>query len=335
LRLASEKRDTLPEPASIALIALSGVYYERNQLAQAQRLLDRAAEVQPDPVGASESIHIAILRAKQQSQLGDSDAAFDTIQKVREVYFRRPSTIWLDQDLVAYQALFRLHEGDLSSAERLLGDGWEIGKHPFSAFVHASILLEQNRNVGAEEILHNLIDLYPSSFYWMPILRVRVKLSSAMFKLQKMNQARQLMAEAARFAAPEYFIRPFLTPDPQTGSLLSLVLHTEDLNPGTRSFLKGTIGMLKHLDGIQTGSSRDLGPEPLAIAASVSPREQEILYALSIGLSNQEIAGKYSISSSTVKTHLENIFRKLGVSNRTQAIAQAQALGIIQVLAKE
>ena len=68
----------------------------------------------------------------------------------------------------------------------------------------------------------------------------------------------------------------------------------------------------------------------LAIAASLSSREQEILHLICAGLSNQEIALQCSISVSTVKTHLENIFRKIGVSSRTQAIAQAQALGLVQ-----
>ena len=63
--------------------------------------------------------------------------------------------------------------------------------------------------------------------------------------------------------------------------------------------------------------------------ATYNPREQDILRSVSVGLSNQEIAAQCSISISTVKTHLENIYRKLGVGNRTQAIARARALELI------
>jgi ATP/maltotriose-dependent transcriptional regulator MalT len=70
-------------------------------------------------------------------------------------------------------------------------------------------------------------------------------------------------------------------------------------------------------------------PEELAIAASISPREQEVLRLMSAGLSSQEIAERCFISASTVKTHIENIFHKLGVNNRMQAIAQAQMLNIV------
>jgi LuxR family transcriptional regulator, maltose regulon positive regulatory protein len=334
LKQAIELRDKLPEPASIALTALSGVYFEQNQLAQAHHYLERATEVDPDPINTSKSIMMAIQRAKMQSMEGDLDAAFATIQTIRELNFHRPSNVWRDQDLIAYQALFHLHQGDLTSAERYLNTGWEIGTHPFSAFVRASILMDQNRNVAAEEILRHLLEQYPHSFYWMPILRARVKLAIALFNQRKVNQARQTMAEAARIAAPEFFLRPFLSSEPQMASLLSLVLHTENLNPGTRSFLKGTITMLGHTDETRETSSRD-EPIPLALAASISPREQEILQLLSIGLSNRDIATQCSISESTVKTHLENIFHKLEVSNRTQAIAKAQALGLMQIMARE
>jgi len=67
----------------------------------------------------------------------------------------------------------------------------------------------------------------------------------------------------------------------------------------------------------------------LSTAASISPREQQVLQLVSAGLSNREIAARFSISASTVKTHLENIYRKLGVNSRTQAVAQAQALKLV------
>jgi LuxR family maltose regulon positive regulatory protein len=328
LRQAIELKGHLPEPASIALTALSGVYFERNQFGQARQLFERAIEVDPDPISTNESVAIAILRAKIQSIQEDSDASIVTIQTAREQHAQRPSTIWHDQDLVAYQALFHLHQGDIESAEQLLREGWEIDTHPFSAFVRASILTDQNRYVAAEDILRRLLDRYPYGFYWVPSLRVQAKLALVLFAQQKVNEARQVMAEAARIAAPEFFIRPFLFTSPQVASLLSLVLHTENLNPGTRSFLKGTLTRLGYAEGLQNILPREESVD-LAIAASITPREQHMLRLLSASLSNQEIAEQCSISPSTVKTHLENIYRKLGVSSRTQAVEQARMLNLV------
>lgn len=59
----------------------------------------------------------------------------------------------------------------------------------------------------------------------------------------------------------------------------------------------------------------------------LTPREQEILYHLSRGFTNKEISTATNLAVDTVKTHLRNIFRKLGVKNRTQAISRASKMG--------
>ncbi len=61
----------------------------------------------------------------------------------------------------------------------------------------------------------------------------------------------------------------------------------------------------------------------------ISKREYEVLELLSNGLSNQEIADKLFVSTSTVKTHVSNVLAKLGASRRTEAIAHAKKLRII------
>jgi two-component system, NarL family, response regulator LiaR len=61
----------------------------------------------------------------------------------------------------------------------------------------------------------------------------------------------------------------------------------------------------------------------------LSDREGDVLRLLELGHSNREIAEKLFISENTVKTHLNNIYSKLGVSRRTQAISKAKELGIL------
>lgn len=61
----------------------------------------------------------------------------------------------------------------------------------------------------------------------------------------------------------------------------------------------------------------------------ISKREHEVLELVSHGLSNQEIADKLFISTSTVKTHVSNILAKLDATRRTQAIRRAKELRII------
>jgi len=61
----------------------------------------------------------------------------------------------------------------------------------------------------------------------------------------------------------------------------------------------------------------------------LSKRELEILQMLALGSSNQEIAEKLCVSLSTVKAHNQNLFEKLEVKNRTQAVAQARMLHLL------
>lgn len=61
----------------------------------------------------------------------------------------------------------------------------------------------------------------------------------------------------------------------------------------------------------------------------LSERELDVLMGITEGLSNQQIGEKLNISISTVKTHTSNLFSKLGVQRRTQAVIKAQSLGVI------
>ena len=64
----------------------------------------------------------------------------------------------------------------------------------------------------------------------------------------------------------------------------------------------------------------------------LTERELEVLALLSRHLTNKEIAEELVVSPSTVKTHTLNIYRKLDVRGRQQAVARAQELGILPQL---
>jgi DNA-binding CsgD family transcriptional regulator len=74
----------------------------------------------------------------------------------------------------------------------------------------------------------------------------------------------------------------------------------------------------------------DFVPDALLIAKlELSKREMEILGLLAQGHSNQEIAEKIFVSLSTVKTHIQNLFEKLEVKRRIQAVEKAKRLNLI------
>jgi len=85
---------------------------------------------------------------------------------------------------------------------------------------------------------------------------------------------------------------------------------------GTGSFAKVTASMQER----DSRAARDAG---------VTPREEQVLRHVALGLSNDEIARSLEISVETVKEHVQNLLRKLAVNDRTQAAVWAVKLGLV------
>jgi two-component system response regulator DegU len=65
--------------------------------------------------------------------------------------------------------------------------------------------------------------------------------------------------------------------------------------------------------------------------ADLSQRERDVLKLIALGLANDEIATRLFISPHTVKNHVSNIYRKLGIDDRTQVALVALRLGIVSL----
>ena len=115
------------------------------------------------------------------------------------------------------------------------------------------------------------------------------------------------------------------------GYLRTFVAEEERLTP----LLRHASARISHRDYVksimaeitQAAVASPLGPSDMPDA--LSEREIEVLRLVAAGLSNRAIGQHLFISEKTVKTHLSNIMGKLGVGNRTQAVDQAQHLGVL------
>lgn len=70
-------------------------------------------------------------------------------------------------------------------------------------------------------------------------------------------------------------------------------------------------------------------PQPDQSATALGDREREVLELMASGATNREIAGSLHLSPNTVKEHTSNLYRKLEVRNRTEAVQRAQRLGLL------
>jgi DNA-binding NarL/FixJ family response regulator len=89
------------------------------------------------------------------------------------------------------------------------------------------------------------------------------------------------------------------------------------LAPSLTSILFSTTGAVRATDAVAEAAS------PL------TPRERMIVRLLAEGQTNEEIGGHLFISAATVKTHLSNVYGKLGARNRYDAVAKASLLGLL------
>ena len=78
-----------------------------------------------------------------------------------------------------------------------------------------------------------------------------------------------------------------------------------------------------------SGSHHKVDSQDIIEALEISQREMDVLHLMAEGLSNQEIADKLFISIHTVKTHSSNLFSKLQVRRRTQAVQKSKEIGIL------
>jgi DNA-binding NarL/FixJ family response regulator len=120
-------------------------------------------------------------------------------------------------------------------------------------------------------------------------------------------------ADAQVFAAMEAGASAFLGKETRGDEVARIVAHAV---AAPRSFVAPGL----------TGSLLRRGA---AAATRLTARELAILRLVADGLGTSDIAGRLYLGESTVKTHLNRIFRKLGVANRTQALAEANKLGLL------
>jgi LuxR family maltose regulon positive regulatory protein len=130
------------------------------------------------------------------------------------------------------------------------------------------------------------------------------------------GEALDSLTRALALAEPEGYVRVFI----DAGQPIARLLYQLS---GKISYTHKLLAVFPDHEPAQVFQHASALVEPL------SEREVEVLSLVAEGLSNREIAQRLYLSLSTVKVHTHNIYGKLNVNNRTQAVAKAKALGIL------
>ncbi len=156
--------------------------------------------------------------------------------------------------------------------------------------------------------------------------RINILVLLASARHQHPEKALLHLEEALRLAEPEGYLRTFLEAGDPLFHLLRLWLQ--------RGPSKDDIRLRAYAQAVLSawdGPGKPVfAPSGQQTVEPLSRRELEVLSLLAKGLSNQQIADRLVISVRTVKKHVENIHGKLGVQSRTQAVARARELGLVE-----
>ena len=136
------------------------------------------------------------------------------------------------------------------------------------------------------------------------------------------ERAAQEMALALEMAAPEGYRRVFLHEGMQ---ILPILTRSR---PAAPDFVDTLLAAFQGETRRSPGSPSTERSQ-LPLVESLNERELQVLRLIAQGLSNREIADQLVLALSTVKSHINNVYGKLGAKSRTQAVALARALGLL------
>ncbi|MCB0020545.1 MAG: hypothetical protein KDE09_22285, partial [Anaerolineales bacterium] len=146
------------------------------------------------------------------------------------------------------------------------------------------------------------------------------------------------LEHALTLAQPENYLRPFVDEGKPLQILLTAWRNQQVNHQAVGSALQQRVAYVdKILAAFPTAIAQplpllsipNLQPPASSLVETLSRRELEVLHLIAAGYNNQEIADSLVVAVSTVKKHINNIFGKLAVNSRTQAVAQARSLGLI------
>jgi len=312
LQLAKDKHGQLLPVGTEAHLGLAQLSCERNDLESARRHLSQASRLSEQMDNLDLQVACLVLEAKLRQIQGDVEAAAATLgeaeQLVRHHNLKRRVV-----EVASAQISTLIAQGDLTGAAHLA----QIHDLPLG---QARVLLAQGKPEAALTILETLHQQRETHGYQADRLKVLVLQALALQADRQTEEAVRALAEALALAEPGDLRRTFLDEGQPMATLLHRVLSKSSESP--------TAYVHQLLVGLQeTAESPGLVTQP--VIEPLSQRELEVLRLIAAGLSNQEIADQTYVALSTVKWHIRNIYGKLGVKSRTQAIARAQELNLL------
>lgn len=231
-----------------------------------------------------------------------------------------------------------LAQGDLAAVNRwLLTNGLkpEDEFEGYQVIIYIFLvraLLACGQGEAADALLLRLLRVIEAAqqLYWLAQVLV---LQALAFQAQnKREPALAALKRALALGEAEGYIRTFVNEGAPMAALLLKLRearqreHGDD--PPSLNYLNSLLAALGAAERVADPKSALREARQPTLAEPLTERELEVLHLLSTGLSTQEMANKLIISKATLRTHLKNIYAKLEVSSRAQAVVKGKELNL-------
>jgi LuxR family maltose regulon positive regulatory protein len=314
---------TLPL-AGYVHIPLGMLYFEGNDIDLARQHLLKGMEYGKQlglVTGVTTYGGVALAQLLQAS--GKKDAALKTIAKIRQLASQF-NLEHVNRMASGIEADIMIKQGNLQAAAswaEAAGLSPSDTPAPFQEgeyLTYGRVLLASSRLDEAEVLLANFERIALEAGLQRSLITIYILQALTQQSMGRGKDALAPLGKALHLAAPEDYRRAFLD---EGQAVIDLLPKIRPLEP---AFVDQLLEDVQAEPGLVVPSPR---VQPLI--EPLSERELEILQLVADGLSNQEIAARLVLSVGTIKAHLHNIYGKLEVRGRTQAIARAREIDLI------
>jgi len=335
LQLAVEYGESVPLGTEDVYTEMSILHCEQGDLEVAAQDLAKSKELGDQVELPDWQYRWCIAKARLKETQGDLDGALDLLDRAARLFIRTP--LPEVRPIAAVKARVWVRQGRLAEAQ-----GWMFERglsvdddlnflREFEHIILAKVLIAGYKSGGVDDsidkainLLERLLKAAEEGRRMGSVIEILVLQALAHQAQGDIPSALKSLERALILVEPEGFIRIFVDEGPPMAHLLY-----EALNRGIATDYVQRLLAAFPVTEPEGAASMKPQVDQSGLIEPLSEREIEVLQLIAKGLTNQVIATRLFLSVHTIKTHTRNIYSKLGVNNRTQAVDKARMLGIL------
>lgn len=305
------------------LFAAEAAYHTRD-FARAKEMAYHAVYVANEYYQHDIFCNAHVVLMKLELAAGNYEKAQTHMQTIIN-YINSKEDIWLFEMCECIKSWLSIYSGGLkqNSVWFFEGDYYNGASPPINSgremYIHCYFLMFTKQYVLLSTYLTYFKRVTVRRGMWSAYLGCLVMQSVCFYHTGNMQQAADCFHEAYHMAYANHIVMPFVEQGTKIKKLLEYIKKTDAAaydEAWLHNIYQKASSYGKKISSIVKEYTKTSGKETVKL----SIREKEILNALAQGLTREEIANYYSISMSTVKKHITNVYNKLGAINRADAV---------------